>query len=139
MQTFLPYSDYRKSLSCLDDKRLGKQRVEAMQMVNAIDRGYGAWYNHPCTQMWSDYREHLKLYHNIAIELWIDRGMINTMPLYKLTSKKLVKPHWLGNEKFHSSHRSNLLNKDYSFYSKYKWVEPDNLPYYWNGFALWEQ
>ena len=27
MQTFMPYSDIKKSVECLDYKRLGKQRV----------------------------------------------------------------------------------------------------------------
>jgi len=33
MQTFLPYPDLRDSVACLDNKRLGKQRVEAMQIL----------------------------------------------------------------------------------------------------------
>jgi Pyrimidine dimer DNA glycosylase len=36
MQTFLPYSDITESLRVLDDKRLGKQRVETFQIINAI-------------------------------------------------------------------------------------------------------
>ena len=36
MQTFLPYPDFKKSASCLDYKRLGKQRVEGLQILNAI-------------------------------------------------------------------------------------------------------
>ena len=36
MQTFLPYSDFEQSLSCLDNKRLGKQRVESMQILNIL-------------------------------------------------------------------------------------------------------
>ena len=39
MQTFLPYKSFVKSLNCLDNKRLGKQRVEAMQILNAITQG----------------------------------------------------------------------------------------------------
>lgn len=36
MQTFLPYADFSMSAKCLDYRRLGKQRVEAMQILNAI-------------------------------------------------------------------------------------------------------
>jgi hypothetical protein len=36
MQTFLPYPDFRESLQVLDNKRLGKQRVEAYQIISAI-------------------------------------------------------------------------------------------------------
>ena len=31
MQTFLPYSNFKKSAKCLDRQRLGKQRVEALK------------------------------------------------------------------------------------------------------------
>ena len=38
MQTFMPYPDIVKSVRCLDYKRLGKQRVEAMQTYNQITK-----------------------------------------------------------------------------------------------------
>jgi hypothetical protein len=40
-------------------------------------------------------------------------------------------PPWVGNSTFHASHRSNLLRKDYAYYSKFGWREPVDLPYYW--------
>ena len=33
MQTFLPHRDFEQSAKCLDMKRLGKQRVEAYQLL----------------------------------------------------------------------------------------------------------
>jgi hypothetical protein len=42
-----------------------------------------------------------------------------------------TKPNWIGDEKFHASHRSNLLRKDKEFYGKFGWAEPDDLPYFW--------
>ena len=36
MQTFLPFADFSKSAACLDDKRLGKQRVECLQILKAL-------------------------------------------------------------------------------------------------------
>ena len=41
-------------------------------------------------------------------------------------------PYWLGKEEFHSSHRANLLRKDYEFYSKYKWKENPKSHYVWH-------
>ncbi|GAA3827626.1 pyrimidine dimer DNA glycosylase/endonuclease V [Nocardioides panacisoli] len=42
MQTFLPYADFARSARSLDPKRLGKQRVEALQVVRALTTaGYG--------------------------------------------------------------------------------------------------
>ena len=37
MQTFLPYESFRESAKVLDWRRLGKQRVEGMQIINAIE------------------------------------------------------------------------------------------------------
>lgn len=39
MQTFLPYDDVVKTMKCLDYQRLGKQRVEAMQIMKALKQG----------------------------------------------------------------------------------------------------
>ena len=36
MQTFLPYPDFTQSAKTLDYRRLGKQRVEAWQILNAL-------------------------------------------------------------------------------------------------------
>ena len=36
MQTFLPVADFVESAKMLDYKRLGKQRVEGMQLLNAM-------------------------------------------------------------------------------------------------------
>ena len=44
---------------------------------------------------------------------------------------KIIMPDWIGNEKFHSSHRANLLRKDEKFYSKFNWSEDKTNPYAW--------
>ena len=62
MQTFLPYDDFVLSLDCLDYRRLGKQRVEAMQLLNAMKREKGGWINHPATKMWRGYEKALTEY-----------------------------------------------------------------------------
>ena len=36
MQTFLPYENFDDSMQSLDNLRLGKQRVEALQIIKAI-------------------------------------------------------------------------------------------------------
>ena len=58
MQTFLPYKSFRKTALCLDNKRLGKQRVETLQILRALTGYYnqsGAWLNHPAVKMWRGY------------------------------------------------------------------------------------
>lgn len=38
MNTFLPYPDIKKSAKSLDQKRLGKQRLETLQLLNSLSR-----------------------------------------------------------------------------------------------------
>ena len=40
MQTFLPHKIFHISAEMLDYRRLGKQRVEAKQILNALDPEY---------------------------------------------------------------------------------------------------
>lgn len=132
MQTFLPYPDFVDSINCLDYKRLGKQRVEAKQILTALEpNSTSRWRNHPAVLMWKGYEEVLKAYHNLAIILWQWRGYKNSMPLFKIEASKIRFPKWFGNEKFHASHRSNLLRKYPEHYSQFNWTEPNDMPYFW--------
>ena len=134
MQTFLPYADFQRTAKCLDDKRLGKQRVECMQILKAIYIPDYGWRHHPAVKMWKDYPHALQSYMNTCIREWIDRGFKNNMPIEK-TDSFIELPQWLGNTTLHASHRSNLLRKDTEFYSKFKWKENDSMPYFWCGFS----
>jgi hypothetical protein len=134
MQTFLPLPSFGQSIRCLDNKRLGKQRVEAFQILKALRGEYkktGAWENHPATKMWHGYEGALEFYKDLCIEEWIRRGFKNTMQLTTKPIHRFKFPPWFGDEFFHASHRSNLLRKDPDFYSKYEWDEPDDLNYIW--------
>ena len=133
MQTFMPYPDIVKSVRCLDYKRLGKQRVEAMQTYNQITKGKGGYPHHPVNKMWKDNPSALAYYHNVCIDEWIKRGYNNTMEMITDISAldPIRLPDWIGDNRVHASHRSNLLRKDQEFYGQYDWSEPNNLPYYW--------
>jgi hypothetical protein len=134
MQTFLPYSDFEKSLMCLDDKRLGKQRVESMQILNILTGKSltNSWGNHPAVRMWKGYEESLKVYLNLSIEIWINRGKNNTMQLWEI-SGEIITPDWIGNDKLHTSHKCNLLRKDYKYYYEFFNDEKydTDAPYWW--------
>ena len=143
MQTFLPYPSFEESAKVLDWRRLGKQRVEGMQIINAISgvprkdgRPYKGWLNHPCSIMWKPYLNALKHYTNVMIREWISRGYNNNMELYEVdemvNDDMLHFPHWLGDERVHSSHRANLLRKDYEYYSQFNWTESPESPYVWH-------
>jgi hypothetical protein len=132
MQTFLPYPNIKKSLKSLDYKRLGKQRVEAFQILNILleRTDKKAWKNHPAVLMWKGYENALKLYLNKSIKLWISRGYKNTMKLEKIQGK-IILPKWFGNKEFHNSHKSNLLRKNPEHYVQFSKEVPDNLDYIW--------
>ena len=137
MQTFLPYPDFNETARCLDYRRLGKQRVEACQILYGMDRSHFSWKNHPACRMWKGYNIALAIYGIAICTEWINRGytdnllskFYDALPDYTFTDYD--KPFWLGNEDFHNSHKSNLLRKNYRYYHKYNWDVPDNLPYYW--------
>lgn len=131
----------------LDQKRLGKQRIEAAQILEVLtnqpilpshlqslvpfDFSNVVWKNHPAVLMWRDHEEWLKLYLACAIGEWCFRGYINNLssPTYDTSLNSL--PSWLGHEPFHLSHRSNLIRKDPTFYRKF-WPEEDpGLRYFW--------
>ena len=134
MQTFLPDENYEESARILDWRRLGKQRVEGMQIINAIENpNKQGWQNHPATIMWTPYISALKLYTNVMITEWINRGYNNNMEFYDDYLEGLSiegVPRWP--EEFYSSHRANLLRKDYEYYSQFKWREDPNEPYVWH-------
>lgn len=132
MQTFLPYPDLQQSVRVLDYRRLGKQRVETFQVLNillgrTLTKG---WRNHPVTLMWQGYEPALQLYQNYTIKEWIDRGYKNTMQYEEIVCDAIIMPPWFGLEELHRSHRSNLLRKDYEYYSQF-FDEPSDLEYYW--------
>lgn len=132
MQTFLPYPDIEKSMKVLDSRRLGKQRVEAFQILNIIlnRTKTKGWRIHPAVKMWKGRANALKFYFNLAVREWISRGYNNNMNLEKIRGKTVF-PNWFGNKKFHSAHKSNLLRKDKEYYSQFNWKEKDNLDYFW--------
>tara|TARA_R100000234_G_C4886232_1_gene129489 strand:- start:53 stop:496 length:444 start_codon:yes stop_codon:yes gene_type:complete len=133
MQTFLPYPDFNRSARVLDDKRLGKQRVEAMQIYKSCVLDDYGWKQHPAVKMWKGYETALLMYMDTMIHEWERRGFKSTMGYARVQTT--IAPPWLGDEMLHSSHRSNLLRKDKDFYSKWNWTEKDNMPYFWCGFA----
>jgi hypothetical protein len=132
MQTFLPYADLQESVRVLDYRRLGKQRVETFQVLNILlDRTpTKGWRNHPVTRMWSGYESALQVYQNYTIQEWVNRGYKNNMQFEEILIPFPQMPSWFGDEEFHRSHRSNLLRKDYEYYSQF-FDEPTNLEYSW--------
>jgi hypothetical protein len=135
MQTFLPYKSFKRSAQALDYKRLGKQRVEVLQILQALQRGEGGWVNHPATRIWRGHTNALVNYGLAVCEEWISRGYKDTcydkIAAFWQDDVQVVLPSIVGREDFHASHRSNLLRKQREWYGAYLWRESDDLPYVW--------
>ena len=130
MQTFLPYPNFEKSAQCLDNKRLGKQRVEAKQIWLALQPGSTSkWKNHPAVKMWKGYENALAYYGWVICIEWTNRGFKDSLELwfFQRYNPPVTYPPWFGDKNFHESHQSNLKRKD----PLYDFDVKDNLPYVW--------
>lgn len=147
MQTFLPYADFDGSARALDVRRLGKQRVEGIQVIRGLTvPGYG-WRHHPAVRMWQGFAEALGRYAITCCEVWSELGFADTCAatiradlaaagVSRIRSQADLAdagalPPWLGDETFHRSHQSSLLRKDPAFYGARFEGVPDDLPYVW--------
>lgn len=148
MQTFLPYPSFKESAKVLDRRRLGKQRVETLQILQTllVPTPKKSWKNHPAVKMWKGHEYLLLIYQNHICDEWISRGYKDTCKqkskeifssfIDQLTTEEEIIQHyripeWFGDERLHSSHRSNLLRKDLEHYSQFNWTEPSTLAYFW--------
>ena len=144
MQTFLPYEDFERTAAVLDARRLGKQRVEALQIVHAMhDPNYG-WRHHPVVKMWRGHEEALVAYGLAVTREWIRRGFNDTVldqllahlhgeperSQAELAAAGLLPP-WLGDPELHRRYRSALVRKDPAYYRGRFPDVPDDLEYLW--------
>ncbi|MGI5470886.1 MSMEG_6728 family protein [Streptomyces sp. CA-132043] len=148
MQTFLPYPDFAASAAVLDARRLGKQRVEALQVLRGLTvPGYG-WRHHPAVRMWTGYEEALVRYGLEICNAWTATGRQDTCARtltqdyaatfpdtpprdYATLSASGDLPNWLGDPAFHRSHQSALRTKDPAHYRHHFPNVPEGLPYVW--------
>jgi hypothetical protein len=148
MQTFLPYAeDYKATAKVLDNKRLGKQRVETYQILKALLGESKGWVNHPATRMWKNNEYQLFLYQNEICEEWSRRGFADTV-MQKTTTLilkhsvpvKTELPYWMTNPAVQITHQANLFIKNpvaYPFFehqvSVYKDLIccPEKCTYFW--------
>jgi hypothetical protein len=136
MQTFMPYPSCSQSAAVLDDKQLGKQRIEGYQILNILlgktkktKTGKVAWENHPAVKMWKGHEKFLCVYVATMCKEWIKRGYKDSLlpkidSYYKeLENVQISSPDIIGNEEFHSSHRAALLYENYEYYKQFQWKE----------------
>ncbi|MCI4063040.1 MSMEG_6728 family protein [Micromonospora sp. R77] len=148
MQTFLPYPDFLASARTLDQKRLGKQRVESIQVLRGLTRPDYGWRNHPAVKMWAGYEEALTRYGLDMCAVWCEPGRADTCAATMVTDLATAcgidvvrtqaelagageLPPWLGRDDLHRSHRSSLLRKDPGHYAPQFPDTPPDLEYVW--------
>lgn len=136
VNTFLPWPDEVKTAKSLDNKRLGKQRVEALQILKANLGLTKGWRNHPAAVMWRDHEGALAEYTIAMCDEWESRGYVDNVRAqvlelqqgYNFSQDSYKKPWWWGKRLFHRSHKSNLKRKDAIHYG---FDVAEDLPYQW--------
>jgi hypothetical protein len=147
VQTFLPYPDFAASAAALDNRRLGKQRVEALQVLRAVTRETYGWKRHPVVRMWTGYPEAIAAYGLAVCDEWVRRGCADTcaatiradlaeagLPPPR-SQEELARlgnvPGWLGDERLHRSHQAALVRKNPEYYQPLFPDADQQLPYFW--------
>lgn len=147
MQTFLPYADFAASAAVLDKPRLGKQRVEALQVLRALTYPTYGWKRHPAVRMWAGFERGVAAYGLAVCAAWTARGHPDTCaatigadlaaagqppPVSQTQLAALGElPSWLGDERVHVSHQAALVRKDPAYYGPLFPDTDPSLPYFW--------
>lgn len=135
MQTFLPYPDFDQVANCLDRQRLGKQRVEAWQILRASSGLTKGWANHPATVMWRGFEYTLSEYGIAMCKRWKSLGFKDTMQIrfeiIRGTLEPSDAPWWIESSHLHLSHQSNLVSKFPQHYLKFFPNVKPGIPYVW--------
>src|SRR3954462_10310248 len=143
-QTFLPYREFARRAEVLASPRPGKQRVETLQVLRALELGDYGWRNHPVVRMWRGRTLALVVYGLAVVQAWRGRGHADSthdliaefapgasvLSQEELAAGGLL-PGWLGDGRIHLSHRSALVRKDPEFYRPVFGDAPDDLPHHW--------
>jgi hypothetical protein len=142
VQTFLPHPDLAASAAALDDRRLGKQRVETLQILRALHLEDYGWGRHPAVTMWRGHTRALVAYGLAIVDEWVARGHADTTrsqiaefaapdpvaPWDALAPDEV--PPWWGRADLHRSHRAALVRKEPEAYADLAVDDPEE-PYVW--------
>lgn len=144
----MPYARYYdETARCLDNKRLGKQRVETYQILRILTGETSkGWVNHPATRMWRGHTFQLYVYQTAICTEWSRRGFKDTVleSSQELMKKHKIKPtielpEWMSNPAIAITHRANLYLKDPFHYIEFQdeakiyvdYVCCDTCKYFW--------
>jgi len=136
VQTFLPFADFEQSAKVLDRQRLGKQRVENLQILSALIFPSYGWQSHPAVGIWRGCGRLFLAYQTAICTEWTRRGYADSCleKTHKLLADRQLLdgvPTVLGHEPFHAAHRAALLYKNFDHYKQFDWLETPKLEYIW--------
>lgn len=146
MQIFFPLNTAEASVRCLDNKRLVNQILrECKTLIN------GGWSNHPVSKLWAGYEIGLCCYALDGIQELRHRGLASDtiddheswwsgrLAYYcSQPGAKVGIPDLVYEPEFQLAHRSNLLAKDFEWYSRMPEFAGvvQGMPYIWNDADL---
>lgn len=128
VQTFLPFASYRQCAESLGRLRLGKQRVEVLQILRVLTGESAGWRSHPVVKAWAGCERHLAEYGIAMCDEWTNRG-------YKDSTKEKIErfldvdgndypPPFVTNPRVHSAYRALLVGKKPEHYrDRLGWTE----------------
>ena len=126
MQTFIISPYFSTTAAALDNKRLGKQRVEVLQLLQALTGKTTAYVNHPAAIMWKSNIPTLAAYGTIICQEWTDRGFKDTCKekILQLVSEPTYcfdsYPWWMQDVRTMQAvfwtHMLSLVRKDFDCY-----------------------
>lgn len=135
MQTFLTHgSDFLSTARALDNKRLGKQRVESLQILQCLAKGEaGGWRHHPAVKMWKGYENSLVIYSMMICNEWLERGFVDTCrdQIFAFYDSSIdpISPPWLDSHALMVTHRGRLHIKDPIHYSVWRTFADEHEKY----------
>jgi hypothetical protein len=154
VNTFVTASTPEECASNLDNKRLGKQRVEAKQIIDILEsshlnesKGYS---NHPIVAQWRGFTQALKVYYNAIFDEWEARGykndklkryeIVQDPALSHLVTKPnevvVMFPKWFFNPIIHLTYKCDLYRKKPEYYGKIFNFTSDEKEYLNKGY-IW--
>lgn len=129
MQTFFPFSTAIGALNILDNRRLGKQRVEGYQILNTLTGRSRGWLGHPAVRMWRGHEAALLDYTLTACEFWVERGFTDTLSdklfeeygdIVYAEDHPIIYPSWTERQAVLDSHKAMLYHKDPVHYALFE-------------------
>lgn len=160
MQTFLPFSDFKQSADVLDMRRLGKQRVEVLQLLIALhwedlktniwlaeavmpdpDRLYTdtpGWVHHPAAKMWRGFEFALTTYGMMMCAVWRQQGF-SDRTYEKIEAFTLLDPESYAEQSWLETHKKlpSWLGNE-AFHRSHRSNLIRKMPKYYVGVLHWD-